>query len=74
MRTMDDFAEEERTAVIRLLRNAIDADRFAHSDRVRTWKAALAKLDPASAPKPIMERPPLQSVPRAARPRGTRRR
>ena len=50
----DDLTPEERDAVIRLIRNAIDADRFQHSERVRIWKAALTKLDPASASKPIV--------------------
>jgi hypothetical protein len=68
---MDDFTEEERTAVIRLLRNSIDADRYFLSDRVKIWKAALAKFDPSSvraAPKP---KPPLP--PGAAPIHGSRR-
>jgi hypothetical protein len=56
---MDDFAEEERTAVIRLLRNAIDADRYFLSARVKLWKAALAKLDPSSVRPTPEPKPPL---------------
>jgi hypothetical protein len=67
----DDLTPDERAAVLRLLRNAIDADRFQHSDRVRTWKAALAKLDPASAPKPRPAPLPLPEAP--MRSRGGRR-
>jgi len=68
---MDDFTEEERTAVIRLLRNAIDADRYFLSDRVKTWKAALAKLDPGSVRPPPEPKPLLP--PGAAPTRGGRR-
>jgi hypothetical protein len=67
----DDLTPDERAAVIRLLRNAIDADRYFLSDRVRVWKAALAKLDPGSvrpAPEP---KPPLP--PGAAPIHGSRR-
>ena len=39
-----ELTADELAAILRLVRNAIDADRFPHSDRVRTWKAALAKL------------------------------
>jgi hypothetical protein len=68
---MDDFTEEERTAVIRLLRNAIDADRYFLSDRVKIWKAALAKLDPSSVRPTPEPKPPLS--PFAAPSRGNRR-
>jgi len=69
-----DLTDEQLETVIRILRRAIDEDRYPLSDRVRTWKDALAALDPSSVPKPIVGRPPLQSVPRAARPRAIRRR
>jgi len=45
-RAVNDLTEDERQAVCKLLRNAIDADRYFLSDRVKTWKSALAKLDP----------------------------
>jgi hypothetical protein len=68
---MNDFTEEERTAVIRLLRNAIDADRYFLSERVKIWKAALAKLDPSSV-RPVPEpKRPLPAGP--SRTRGGRR-
>jgi hypothetical protein len=68
---VNDLTEEERLAVCRLLRNAIDADRYFLSDRVRIWKAALAKLDPSSVrPTPELK-PPLP--PGAAPTRGNRR-
>jgi hypothetical protein len=74
MRAMpaDDLTDDELAAILRLLRNAIDADRFHHSDRVRTWKAALAKLDPSSAARPAD--PPKPLLPQAGRTRGTARR
>jgi hypothetical protein len=42
---MVEFTDEERRYVIRLLREAIDADRFRLSDRVKALKSALAKLE-----------------------------
>jgi hypothetical protein len=68
-----ELTDEQLETVIRILRRSIDEDRYPLSDRVRTWRDALAALDPSSMPKPISERPPLQSIPRAARPRATRR-
>lgn len=41
-----DFAKSERAALARFLREAIDADRFPLSPRVRSLKAILAKVDP----------------------------
>jgi hypothetical protein len=67
----DELTPEEHEAVIRLLRKAIDEDRYPLSDRVGTWKAALAKLDPASAPKPRPAPLPLPEAP--MRSRGGRR-
>jgi hypothetical protein len=68
---MDDLTEHEREAVCKLLRNAIDADRFSFSDRVKTRKAALAKLDRSSG-RPVPEpKPPLP--PGAAPIHGNRR-
>jgi hypothetical protein len=45
--------------VCKLLRNAIDADRFFLSNRVKTWKTALAKLDPSSVRPTPEPKPPL---------------
>lgn len=59
----DELTPDEHDAVIRLLRKAIDEDRYPRSDRVRTWKAELAKLDPSSVPQPRPERPPLPEAP-----------
>lgn len=68
---MDDLTEEERAAVIRLLRNAIDADRYFLSERVKIWKTALAKLAPSSVRPTPEPKPPLP--PGAAPTRGSRR-
>jgi hypothetical protein len=66
-----DFTDDEHAAVTALVRRALTEDRFPHSQRMAPLKAALAKLDPASAPKPAVERPPLPEAP--ARARGGRR-
>ena len=57
---LPDLTEEERGELVRLIRDAIDGDRYFMSPRVKLRKAILAKLDPASvnrtpphpAPKP----------------------
>lgn len=41
---------EERTALLKLLRDKIDGDRFRLSPRIRIYKAIIAKFDPAAAP------------------------
>jgi hypothetical protein len=45
-----DLTDDNRADLARLLREAIEADRYPLSPRVRRLKALLAKLDPASAP------------------------
>jgi hypothetical protein len=65
-----ELTEDERQAVCKLLRNAIDADRYRLSERVRTWKSALAKLDPGSMrPEP---KPPQPAGPTRTRGGGRR--
>jgi hypothetical protein len=41
-----DLDETETTALIRLLRGAIDGDRYPLSQRIGTLKAILAKMKP----------------------------
>ena len=41
-----DLSDEETAALARLLRNAIDGDKFPLSPRVQGWKAILNKLRP----------------------------
>ena len=71
MAGFDDLTEDERAAVESALRQAIDQDRYPLSPRLKPFKSALAKLDPASVPKPILERKPLLEAP--ARSRGGQR-
>jgi hypothetical protein len=57
-----DFSDDEHAAVTAALRQIAD-DKFPLSPRLAPLKSALAKLDPASAPKPLAERPPLPEAP-----------
>jgi len=58
-----DLTNEETSALVRLLTNAIDGDRYPLSPRVQTWKGIRAKLRPqparpAASPEPrVYERP-----------------
>jgi hypothetical protein len=67
---LDDLTDDELQAVIALVRNKVREHRFPHSDRIRTLRNALSKLDPASAPKPVEPRP---ALPSGTRPRKARR-
>ena len=60
-----DLSPEEKAAVFSALRQLIEADRFQFSDRIKTLKAALAKLDPSYHPAPWRKPapPPLPAVP-----------
>jgi hypothetical protein len=44
------LTDQDRADLARFLREAIEADRFPLSPRVRRLKELLAKVDPASAP------------------------
>ena len=58
-----DLAPEEYAEVVRLVRSAIDGERYVLSPRVKRLKSILAKLDPAPlatvmpypAPRPSAE-------------------
>jgi hypothetical protein len=52
MAGVDDLTEDERAAIVTAFRETIDRDRYPPSPRMRPFKTALAKLDPASGPKP----------------------
>ena len=69
-----DFTDDEHAAVTKVVRRAIDADRFPHAPRLAPLRSALAKLDPASTPKPIAVRPPLPLGPSVGNRRGKARR
>jgi hypothetical protein len=62
-----DLTDDEKLALIRLLRRTIDEDRYPLSPRVAPLKAVLAKLDPPE-PRPELP-PPLRAydAPRAGR-------
>jgi hypothetical protein len=62
-----DFTDEEYAAVAAAVRRTIDEDRYPHSPRLKPLRAALAKLDPASLPKPLPERKPLPEAPMRSR-------
>jgi hypothetical protein len=61
-----DLTDEETEALIRALRNVIDADRYPLSPRVQMWEAILAKLRPEPPRAPL---PPVKHYepPRAGR-------
>jgi len=61
-----DLTDEETDALVRLLRETIDADRYPLSPRVQMWKGILAKIRPEAKPEPL---PPLKRYepPRAGR-------
>jgi len=62
-----DLTEDELAAVVRAIRHTLDEDKFPHAPRLETLRRALAKLDPASVPKPA---PPRTPLPQARRDRG----
>lgn len=66
-----DFSDEEYAAVTSAVRRSITEDKFPLSPRLAPLKSALAKLDPASVPKPLPERIPPPEAP--MRSRGGRR-
>jgi len=52
------LADDEKTALVALLKRAIDADRYPLSPRISVLRGILAKLEPAKpAPPPV---PPLK--------------
>jgi transcriptional regulator with XRE-family HTH domain len=57
------FTDAERAALIAAVRRVIDADRYPRAPRLEPLRSALAKLDPASVVKPLLERKPLPEAP-----------
>jgi hypothetical protein len=47
-----ELSEEEKSALVELLRHTIDGDRYPLSPRIRMLKVILAKLDPTSVTPP----------------------
>jgi hypothetical protein len=66
-----DFSDEEHAAVTAAVRRWIAYDKYPRSPRLAPFRAALAKLDPASVPKTLPPRVPLPEAP--MRHRGGRR-
>jgi hypothetical protein len=68
-----DLDDAELVAVIAALKDRLDREwRFRMSPRLEPFLSALAKLDPASVPRPA--RPPRPPLPQAGPSRGSRAR
>jgi hypothetical protein len=65
-----DLTDEEHAALLAAVRRSIADDKYPLSPRLAPLKAALAKLDPSSAPKPRLAP---ASLPQAGPIRGNRR-
>ena len=65
-----ELSDEEVEALLRLLRRAIDDDRYPLSPRVQVWKGILGKLRPEPARAPL---PPLKTYEPPSRGRYRRR-
>jgi hypothetical protein len=48
-----DLTDEETEALARLIRSAIDGDRFPLSPRVQLWKGILAKIRSETVREPL---------------------
>jgi hypothetical protein len=68
---MIDLTDDERVAVVAAVRKALADDPFPHAPRLEALQSALAKLDPASVPRPLPRFKPLPAAP--TRSRGGRR-
>jgi len=62
-----DLTDDEREAVIAAIKEKLDRDRYPLSPRLAPLRTALAKLDPASAPRVLKDRPALPEAPPWAR-------
>jgi len=58
-----DLPEDEYADVVAAVRKVLDLDKYPMSPRVGPLKAALAKLDPAAEPRPIIRRSPPPAAP-----------
>jgi hypothetical protein len=67
-----DLTDEERTALIGLLRRAIDEARYPYSRRYNPIKTILAKLDPLPPQPELTPRLPAGGGPRVGRGRQRR--
>lgn len=67
-----DLTDDELAATIAALKEKLDRDRYPRAPRLEPFRAALAKLDPRSVPRPVT--PPRPPLPQASRARGGRQR
>ena len=67
-----DLTDEETAALVRLLSDAINNDRYPLSPRIQTLKGILAKIRPEPAREPLPP-PKVYTPPRAAAARRLRR-
>ena len=67
-----DLTIEERAALVAYVLDKLREEKFPHALRLNPVRSALAKLNAASATKPIAERPPLPEAPMRSS-RGSRR-
>jgi hypothetical protein len=51
--TGDDLTDEEHAALVAAARKVIAEDKYPRSPRLDPLKSALAKIDPASVPRPL---------------------
>ena len=68
-----DLTDEEQAALLAYVRDHLREEKIPHAPLLRPVRSALTKLDPASAPKPIV-RPPLPEAPMRNRGGGRARR
>ena len=61
-----DLSDEEKRALAKLLRRAIDDDRYPLSPRVQMWQAILDKIEPPPVREPLPP-PKVFAPPRAGR-------
>jgi hypothetical protein len=64
---LDDLNDEDIEVLVRLLRKAIDGDRYPLSPRAQTLRAILEKLRPAPARPAASPEPRVYAPPRATR-------
>jgi len=53
-----DLTEDERAKLVRMVRQAIEGDRFFLAPRAKRLRSILSKLDPASIERAALTHPP----------------
>jgi hypothetical protein len=62
-----DLPADELAAVAAAIRGVIEGERYPHAPRLDPLRAALARLDAATAPKPTPKAPPPAKADKRAR-------